>query len=114
MTMRTEPPVPVPVHHRPIKVTRHAQQRAIERLGLSKRQAPMRLKDLYHCSIKLPDRYGRRLNGLPPLRRRYKHAARYRVCGSVLLICHGRTIITAWRLALKQEAIVCWWAVSGQ
>ena len=104
----------IPHQQRPIHITWHAQQRAIERLGLSTSEAQGHLEGLYRSSIALPYRFGRSFERKwNPFRRRRKGAVQYRVSGGVLLLCHGRSVITVWHLNQEQEATVVWWALAG-
>ncbi len=98
-----------------INITRHARDRAVQRLGVPNIRAASHLKQLFQGSVKLPRRYGRQLIGLPVIRgSRKAHTTCYRVYGDVLLICRGRTLITLWRLQQEQQATVCLWLLLGQ
>ncbi|MCB9742315.1 MAG: hypothetical protein H6741_25740 [Alphaproteobacteria bacterium] len=95
------------------RLTDHAVERAVQRLGWPRLAAPERLRAHFRRSVKLPPRYARHLNGLSRLRRRPKVEPEYRVAGSVFMVCRRGRVLTVWSLDEEQVATVLVWAVSG-
>lgn len=90
-------------------ITRHAAQRACQRLG--SRVAEARVRKLWRESARLPDRLAASLlDQRPPSQ---KGSASYRWCGDVLLVCRGRRVVTLWRLDIDQLATLLVWRLMG-
>jgi hypothetical protein len=93
-----------------LHLTRHAKERAIERLGWSEAEVHDRLRLAWWASRQVPERVLRRASGQRHVRR--KGAPRFRVFQDVVLVCRRRTVVTVWRL--DRSAFSClrhWFAV---
>ncbi len=97
-----------------IGVTRHATDRAIERIGIRSRVAAKSfLREAWAAGTKLPYRYGQDLQrklitGIPK-----KERSSYRVCGNLLLVGRPGVVITVWKLTEEQLASVLVWGLVG-
>ena len=94
------------------KVTAHAIDRGVERLGWRRRDAAQRLRQAWLRSVPVPKRVLYQLGGLRSFSRR-KGEAKYRVSGGTVLVVHGRTIVTVWPLDLDAIAGLMVWIAMG-
>jgi len=100
-----------------VHITHHAAERAIQRHGCTNlRDARHTLRRAWSSAVQIPPRYARQLSSrdaaTKPKRRGPK--IRFRVAGSVLMVCRGRRILTTWRLDEEQAASVLWWVAANR
>lgn len=94
------------------RLTAHAIDRSVERLGWKRRDAAQRLRQAWLRSVPVPKRVLHRLGGLRRVSR-LKGGAKYRVSGGTVLVYRGSTIVTVWPLDLEAVAGLMVWMVMG-
>lgn len=91
-------------------VTRHAADRAVERLGLRDAAlARVYLERLLEHAIVIPARVLYALTGREAAPRR-KGAARFYIHGSVVMVIKGDSVVTVWPLTLEELATLVVWS----
>ncbi len=97
-----------------IGVTRHATDRAIERIGIRNRAtATSFLREAWTSGTKLPFRYGQSLQPKLSMGVPKKERSSYRVWGNLLLVGRPGVVITVWKLTEEQLASVLVWGLVG-
>jgi hypothetical protein len=99
---------------RPVKVTHHAVERAVERLDMpSHGAARTALAHAWRESVAVPNRIGRELSRGRGSTRGRKERGKIRVWGSVVLVGRRNTVVTVWTITPELSAAVMVWVAMG-
>lgn len=92
-------------------VTKHALQRATERLDVSNENAYSYIQNAWKLSVSVPKKVASHLVGREILKR--KGSPKFRISSSILLVCKGNIVVTLWQITPDQLADIFVWLAFG-